>query len=338
MFFMPTSLNAHLFQMLEDALASLAPLLGDVSVREIMVNGEDNVWIERRGALHRYETRFSGREAGNAIRILATLADSEIGIGHGALLDASISGLRVSAVLAPVATRGHALCIRKHAGVVCRIEDYVSEEAHLPVASMPTTSLAGEFHAPRRIAHILQQWVEGRKNILVSGGTSTGKTTFLNALIRAIPSSERLVVIEDTPELSVEIPNFVSFEAHAGFGVTVRDLVRQTLRFRPDRIVVGEVRGGEAFDLLQAMNTGHSGCLGTLHANSAVDALYRLEQMVLQNGIDWPASSIGRQIAGCIDGVVHLGRVSGARRIVDMAQVEGYRDGVYRMQSLLQAA
>ena len=335
---MPTALNAHLFQMLEDALTNLAPLLGDPGIREIMVNGEDNVWIERRGTLERYPTRFSGQDAANAIRIMATLADSDIGGGHGVLLDAAISGLRISAALHPVATRGHALCIRKHSGVSCRIEDYFPEGVPTQDCLVRGPSLIGEFHPSGRLEHVLGQWIEGRKNILVSGGTSTGKTTFLNALMRAISPSDRLVVIEDTRELVVEVPNFVAFEAHPGLGVSLRDLVKQTLRFRPDRIVVGEVRGGEAFDLLQAMNTGHSGCLGTLHANGPADALCRLEQMVLQSGIDWPAASIGRQIAGSIGGVVHLARVGGARRIVDVVQVEGYRDGVYRTQSLLQAA
>ena len=334
---MTTALNTHLFQMLDDAFTRLSPLLGDAAVREIMVNGEDNVWIERSGRMERYETSFSGKEAGNAIRILATLADREIGAGQGVLLDASLSGLRVSAVMFPVATRGHALCIRKHAGVSCQLEDY-APDGILPSVPAVASDSWGEFRSPRNLESVLRQWIETKKNVLVSGGTSTGKTTFLNALIRAMPPEERLVVIEDTRELSVELPNFVSFEAHEGHGVTVRDLVRQTLRFRPDRIVVGEVRGGEAFDLLQAMNTGHAGCLGTLHANSAQDALYRLEQMVMQSGIDWPSSSIARQIAGCIDGVIHLGRIGGARRIVDVVRVEGHRDGAYQTRSLLQAA
>ncbi|MDE1982799.1 MAG: CpaF family protein [Betaproteobacteria bacterium] len=334
---MTTALNTHLFQMLDDAFTRLSPLLGDATIREIMVNGEDNVWIERSGRMERYETAFSEREAGNAIRILATLADREMGAGHSVLLDASLSGLRISAVMFPVATRGHALCIRKHAGVSCRLEDYAPDGASLSV-STAAADPAGEFRFPGGLGSILKQWIETKKNVLVSGGTSTGKTTFLNAMIRAMSPEERLVVIEDTRELTVELPNFVSFEAHEGHGVTVRDLVRQTLRFRPDRIVVGEVRGGEAFDLLQAMNTGHAGCLGTLHANSAQDALYRLEQMVMQSGIDWPSTSIARQIAGCIDGVIHLGRVGGARRIVDVVRVEGHRDGAYQTRSLFQAA
>ncbi|MDE2344810.1 MAG: CpaF family protein [Betaproteobacteria bacterium] len=333
---MTTALNTHLLEMLDDALAKLSPLLGDAAVREIMVNGEDNVWIERSGNLERHAISFSGKEAGNAIRILAALADREIGAGQGVLLDASFSGLRVSAVMFPVATRGHALCIRKHAGMTCRLEDYAPDEAGRS-ARGGAAEPSPQFQQSGRLEIIVRQWVESKKNVLVSGGTSTGKTTFLNAMIRAMPPAERLVVIEDTRELTVELPNFVSFEAHEGHGVTIRDLVRQTLRFRPDRIVVGEVRGGEAFDLLQAMNTGHAGCLGTLHANSAQDALYRLEQMVMQSGIDWPSSSIARQIAGCIDGVVHLGRVGGARRIVDVVRVEGHQDGAYQTHSLLRS-
>jgi Flp pilus assembly CpaF family ATPase len=335
---MNNDMNEHLAAMLQDAFSRLMPLLDDATIREVMVNGEDNVWIERDGRLEKTACRFSGNDARNAIQILATMTDREVGMRAGeALFDAAFSNMRVSAVLSPIATQGHALCIRKLAGVTKSLSDYLPEYSTTALnRTAPDQDLEGDFRIPEMVHGRLQQWVNTRMNILVSGGTSTGKTTFLNALIRIMPAADRLITIEDTRELIVELPNHVSFEANASLAVTVRDLVRQTLRFRPDRIVVGEVRGGEAFDLIQAMNTGHDGCLGTLHANSAFDALGRLEQMVMQCGVDWSSEAIARQIASCIDGVIHLSRIGGVRQIENMIQVEGYRNGAYQTQTLLQ--
>ncbi len=337
---MNNDMNAHLTVMLQDAFSRLMPLLDDPAIREVMVNGKDDVWIERNGGLEKTACRFSSNDARNAIRILGTMTDREVGMRAGeALFDAAFSSMRISAVLSPIAIRGHALCIRKLAGVTKSLSDYLPESAAAYQVPAPEAKdWAQDFRIPQRVHERLLQWVRARMNILVSGGTSTGKTTFLNALIRVMPATDRLVTIEDTQELIVDLPNHVSFEANASLAVTVRDLVRQTLRFRPDRIVVGEVRGGEAFDLIQAMNTGHDGCLGTLHANSAFDALGRLEQMVMQCGVDWPAEAIARQIGSCIDGVIHLSRMDGVRQIENMIQVEGYRDGAYQTQTLLQRA
>ncbi|MHB8354706.1 MAG: CpaF family protein [Burkholderiales bacterium] len=335
---MNNDMNEHLAAMLQDAFSRLMPLLDDASIREVMVNGEDNVWIERDGQLEKTACHFSRNDARNAIQILATMTDREVGMRAGeALFDAAFLNMRVSAVLSPIATQGHALCIRKLAGLTKSLSDYLPDS---PSAS-PSGSSADQvwdedFRIPEIVHDRLHHWVNTRMNILVSGGTSTGKTTFLNALIRVMPATDRLITIEDTRELIVDLPNHVSFEANASLAVSVRDLVRQTLRFRPDRIVVGEVRGGEAFDLIQAMNTGHDGCLGTLHANSAFDALGRLEQMVMQCGVDWSAEAIARQIASCIDGVIHLSRIGGVRQIENMIQVEGYRNGAYQTQTLLQ--
>lgn len=337
---MNNDMGRHLTAMLQDAFSKLMPLLDDSAIREIMVNGENDVWIEREGQLEKTPCQFSRHDARNAIQILATMADREVGIRAGeTLLDAAFGNMRVSAVLAPIAIQGHALCIRKLAGVSKALSDYFPTATTVCHATLSTDQTWSEsFHIPEMLHCRLLQWVNTRMNILVSGGTSTGKTTFLNALIRVMPAMDRLITIEDTRELIVDLPNHVSFEANASLSVTVRDLVRQTLRFRPDRIVVGEVRGGEAFDLIQAMNTGHDGCLGTLHANSAYDALGRLEQMIMQCGVDWSSGAIARQIASCIDGVIHLSRIGGVRQIENMIQVEGYRDGTYQTQTLLQQA
>jgi pilus assembly protein CpaF len=335
---MNTALNEHLDQMLRDAFAPLKPLLDNPFIREIMVNAESDVWIEREGRLTPVQQSYSPHEARNAIHILASMAGRDVG-SHGGhyLLDAAFSGMRISAVLPPIAVRGHALCIRKLSGVTKSLSDYLPEPPVIgPDAAGPESGLAARFHVPGPVLELLTHWVAQRRNILVSGGTSTGKTTFLNALIRVMSPADRLVVIEDTRELIVDLPNHVAFQANPALGVSLRDLVRQSLRFRPDRIVVGEVRGGEAFDLVQAMNTGHDGCLGTLHANSALDALSRLEQLVMQSGVEWGNEAIARQIAGCVDGVIHLSRRNGIRQIENMIRVEGYRDGEYRTQSLFQ--
>ena len=335
---MNNDMNEHLAMMLQDAFSRLMPLLDDPSIREVMVNGEDNVWIEREGRLEKTTCRFSSNDARNVIQILATMTDREVGKRAGeTLFDAAFSNMRISAVLSPIATQGHALCIRKLAGMTKSLSDYLPEYlTAIPNRNAPSLEWDENFRVPEMVHGRLQQWVNSRMNIIVSGGTSTGKTTFLNALIRVMPAADRLITIEDTRELIVDLPNHVSFEANASLAVTVRDLVRQTLRFRPDRIVVGEVRGGEAFDLIQAMNTGHDGCLGTLHANSAFDALGRLEQMIMQCGVDWSSEAISRQIASCIDGVIHLSRMGGVRQIENMIQVEGYRNGSYQTQALLQ--
>lgn len=328
-------MSTSLFAMLQAAFSPLWDLMQDPDVREIMVNGENAVWVERSGTMLPVACRFSSREARNAITLLFTMARQESGKAtkSGFFLDTLFLHMRVSAVLFPVSRHGDVLCIRKLGGARHDLKGFLCAPrlpAHEDVAALPTTG-----HEEDR--PVLMDWLSQGYNILVSGSTGSGKTSFLNALLAALPATQRLVLIEDTHELSVPTPNHVSFEANPALGISIRDLVRQSLRFRPDRIVVGEVRGGEAFDLLQAMNTGHAGCMGTLHANNAPEAMRRLEQMVLQAGVQWPVEAVAQQVAQCIHGVVHLKREKGRRYIESMIRMEGYHNGKYQFSVVHQS-
>ncbi|NDU86598.1 MAG: CpaF family protein, partial [Ferrovum sp.] len=321
--------SSHLESMLYDALGALGGLLADDSVREIMVNGPNQVWVEQRGCLLPLGLKFSAQDGFNVIHVVAALAARDAGFSSASrVLDAAFSHWRISAVLPPVAVLGPALCIRKHGAEIFPLRRFSVPDGGLPT---PETFCSEEVFREDELLDRLISWLVKGRNLLVSGGTGTGKTALLNALIAQIPKDQRLVVIEDTHEIKLDCPNHVIFEAIPSAGVTLRDLVRQALRFRPDRIIVGEVRGPEAFDLLQAMNTGHSGCLGTLHANSSEDALQRMVQLVLQAGMGWSEEAIARQVGRSVQGVVHLARVRGVRFIQQLQQVEGYDNGRYQL-------
>ena len=228
------------------------------------------------------------------------------------ILDARLpDGSRVAAVIPPCSVGGTTLTIRKFQSRFFTLDELVK-----------VGMLTHAMHQELRTA------IDSRQNILLSGGTSTGKTTLLNALGAVLPRHERVVTIEDTAELHIEQPNIVRFEARRAQGgrpsVSVRDLLKATLRHRPDRIVVGEVRGGEAYDLLQALNTGHAGSLSTIHANSASQALARLASCVLQSGIEMPYTALRLQIANAIGVVVHVGRRRGQRVVEQIMSIEGY--------------
>lgn len=344
---MRTSEN-HFNEMLQEVWGNLRPLLADPEIGEIMVNGPNIVWVEKQGLMHPIPMQFSTQAAWNLIQILACLGHQGPNAqAHGALLDVALPQLRVSVVRQPIAVRGHALCIRKHthssrpltdylASVPSGIRSDVVSGASNPAPDCASDQSARGFDTSQEdvssALEILVPWIERRRNILVSGATSSGKTSFLSALLALLPAEERVITIEDTCELHMDQANCVVFEANESLSISLRDLVRQSLRFRPDRIVVGEVRGKEAFDLLQAMNTGHAGCMGTLHANSAEDALLRLEQMILLQGGQWPHAAIKQQIAACIDGVVHLHRSRGKRQIAQIIEIRGYRHGKYEIE------
>ncbi len=332
---MDSFMSTSLFSMLQAAFSPLWDLMQDPDVREIMVNGEHAVWVERSGTLLPVECRFSAREARNAITLLFTMARQASGktTTSGFWLDTIFLHMRVSAVLFPVSRNGDVLCIRKLGGARHDLKGFLWTSSLPAPGDVAIRSRSGSEEG----SPVLMDWLDQGDNILVSGSTGSGKTSFLNALLCALPETQRLVLIEDTHELSVPTPNHVSFEANPALGISIRDLVRQSLRFRPDRIVVGEVRGGEAFDLLQAMNTGHAGCMGTLHANNAPEALHRLEQMVLQAGVQWPVEAVAQQVAQCIQGVVHLKREKGRRYIDSMIRVEGYHNGKYRFSVVHQS-
>jgi pilus assembly protein CpaF len=318
---LPQSALAKVVNEVSDAVVGLGPiefLLKDPDVTEVMVNGPDDVYVERRGRLERVGDRlFEGEEAVLHVieRIVAPLG---LRVDESSpWVDARLSnGSRVHAIIPPLSLRGPTLNIRKFA----------------PVPFTPEDLVARGTLGPRMLA-FLGACVRGRANIVVSGGTSSGKTTLLGVLSAFVPDGERLVTIEDAAELRLAKPHVIGLEARPpnveGKGeVTVRDLVRNALRMRPDRIIVGEVRGGEALDMLQAMNTGHDGSLSTAHANSPRHLLWRLETMALMSDVDLPAAHVRDQVASAVDVVVQMARLRDGRRVVfEIASVEGLRDG-----------
>lgn len=305
-------------------LGPLEDLLADETVTEIMVNGPHQVYVERGGRLQLTDLQFSDDASVFAIieRIVAPLGrridESQ------PYVDARLSdGSRVNAIIPPLALSGPSITIRKFAKKKLTVEDFIR---------------FGTWSA--NAAQFLDVCVKLRKNIVVAGGTGSGKTTLLNLLSSFIPASERIVTVEDAAELKLEQPHVVRLEARPpnveGKGaVTIRDLVKNCLRMRPDRIIVGECRGGEALDMLQAMNTGHDGSLTTVHANSPRDVISRLETMVLMSGMELPSRAIREQIASAIDIIVHESRLAdGSRKVTAITEVTGLEGQQIVMQDL----
>jgi len=305
-------------------LGPLEPLLSDPDVNDILVNGAENVWIDRDGKLYPSTARF--KDDRHLLHIINRVA-SRVGrrIDESSpIVDARLpDGSRVNAIIPPLSLEGPILSIRRFRPTPFVLEDLVNR---------------GTLSKP--MAEFLIAAVKARLNILVSGGTSAGKTTVLNVLSGYISQEERIITIEDTAELRLQQRHVVRLESRPanveGQGtVSQRDLVKNALRMRPDRIVVGEVRGPEALDMLQAMNTGHEGSLTTLHANTARDALSRLETLVLLSGIDLTQRSIREQIASAFDLIVQVKRVSdGNRKVVSVSEVTGLQEDVISMQEL----
>ncbi len=305
-------------------LGPLEPLLADDAVREIMVNGPDAIFTERSGRITRAAHRFSGETALRGIvdRIVAPIGRRVDDASP--MVDARLpDGSRVNVVVAPLALRGTAVTIRRFGKRRPSAQDMLD---------------GGTLS--RDMLEFLRVCVGHRRNMIVSGGTGSGKTTLLNVLSSLIPREERVVTIEDSAELAFDHPNLVALETRPrnmeGRGeITVRDLVRNALRMRPDRIVIGECRGGETLDMLQAMNTGHDGSLSTVHANSPRELLSRLEVMVLMSGVELPVHAIREQIAASVHVVVHQARFpSGARRITRITEVTGISAGVVQTQDI----
>lgn len=305
-------------------LGPLEPLLSDHSVSDILVNGHGSVYVERHGKLQRTDVRF--RDDQHLLNIIDRIVSS---LGRridesSPLVDARLKdGSRVNAIIPPLAIDGPSLSIRRFA------VDLLSAES---LAQMGTLTPA--------IALVLKAIVRGRLNVLVSGGTGTGKTTMLNVLSSFIPHNERIVTIEDSAELQLQQPHVVRLETRPanieGRGeVNQRELVRNSLRMRPDRIVIGEVRGAEALDMLTAMNTGHDGSLTTIHANTARDALGRIENMVSMTGATFPIKALRQQIASAIDVVIQLERQEdGRRRLVSVQEINGMEGEIITMTEI----
>jgi len=300
------------FDVILPFLRPIAHLILDPDISEIMVNGSKRVFVERAGVLeHVPDVQVDERNLKVAVKNIARALGDDVSEDKPILDSRLPDGSRVAAVFPPCSLGGTTLTIRKF-----QTRFFTADEL-VRIGTMP-----------RMVLMELRLAIDRRENILISGGTSTGKTTLLNALAAFLPPDDRICLIEDTAELQIDSPNVVRFEARRQQGdlpaVTIRDLLRATLRHRPDRIVVGEVRGAEAFDLLQALNTGHAGTLSTIHANSAVQALTRLASCVLQSGVELPYQAIRHQIADSIDYVLHLARHGGARLVTELLHVDGY--------------
>lgn len=296
----------------------LDSIISDDSITEVMINGPDNVFIEQNGRLFKLDKQFeSQRRLEDIIQRIVGLAGREVNQANPICDTRLPDGSRVNVVLPPIALCGPTLTIRKFSKTPMTIEKLIEYGS-----------------ITREIADKLELFVRAKYNIFISGGTGSGKTTFLNALSNYIPKDERVITIEDSAELQITgIDNLVSLETRnanaAGAGqITIRDLIKTSLRMRPERIVVGEVRGGEALDMLQAMNTGHDGSLSTGHANSTEDMLSRLETMVLQGAAGLPLEAIRQQIASAVDIIIHLSRLRDkSRKTMEITEVVGYEPG-----------
>ena len=310
-----------------DDVLGLGPLqrfLDDPTVTEVMVNGPDNLYVEQNGKLTRTSTKFdSDDQLRRVIERIVTKVGRRIDEASP-LVDARLAdGSRVNAVIPPLAFTGPTLTIRKFSADPFKVNDLIEFGTLTP-----------------DMAELLRACVEARLNVIVSGGTGTGKTTLLNVLSGFIPEDERIVTIEDAIELQLQQEHLVRLESRPpnieGKGeVNIRDLVRNSLRMRPDRIVVGEVRGGESLDMLQAMNTGHDGSLSTIHANSPRDAIARLETLVLMAGMELPLRAIREQIASAVDLIVQLSRLrDGTRRVTAVTEVHGMEGQTVTMQDV----
>jgi pilus assembly protein CpaF len=305
-------------------LGPIEPLLKDPTITDILINGHNSVFVERYGVLEHTNVRF--KDERHLLRIIQKIVSA---VGRridesSPMVDARLAdGSRVNAIVHPLAIDGASMSIRKFARVP------ISMDRLIEIGSVPA-----------QVAEVLKAVVKSRRNVLISGGTGSGKTTMLNAMSAFVDNRERIVTIEDSAELQLQQEHVVRLETRPanieGKGeITQRELVKNALRMRPDRIIVGEVRAGEAFDMLQAMNTGHDGSMTTVHANTARDALSRVEQMIGMSGIDIPARSARAQISSALNVVIQIGRLSdGRRKLLSLSELTGMEGDVVTMQEI----
>lgn len=304
----------------------LQDLVDDTHITEIMINGPKYIFIERDGRLYQSDLQFESEEQLQNVIQQIVAGCNRVVNEASPIVDARLqNGSRVNVVLNPVALNGPIVTIRRFPDKPIMMEDLISFGS-----------------ITKEVCEWLQKLVRAKYNIMISGGTGSGKTTFLNALSYYIPEDERIITIEDNAELQIlGLPNLVRMEKRNAnvegcSEITIRDLIKTSLRMRPDRIIVGEVRGGEAFDMMQCMNTGHDGSMSTGHANSSRDMLSRLENMVLM-GIEIPLTAIRQQIASGVDIIVHLGRLRDkSRKVLEITEVMGYEEGQILLEPLYQ--
>ena len=306
-------------------LGILDEILADDTITEVMINGPKNIFVEKNGQVFRINRKFeSEKHLEDVIQKIVGKAGKEVNQANPIVDTRLPDGSRVNVVLPPVSLSGPIVTIRKFSKTPMTVEQLIRYGSITP-----------------DVAVVLQRLVRAKYNIFISGGTGSGKTTFLNALSNFIPGDERIITIEDSAELQIRnIQNLVSLETRnantSGKGeITIRDLIKSALRMRPERIVVGEVRGAEALDMLQAMNTGHDGSLSTGHANSTKDMLSRLETMVLQGNAGLPLPAVRQQIASAIDIIIHLSRLRDkSRKTMEITEVLGCKDGEIQLNPL----
>lgn len=306
-------------------LGILDEVLADDTITEVMINGPENIFVEKNGQVFRINRKFeSEKHLEDVIQKIVGKAGKEVNQANPIVDTRLPDGSRVNVVLPPVSLSGPIVTIRKFSKTPMTVEQLIRYGSITP-----------------DVAVVLQRLVRAKYNIFISGGTGSGKTTFLNALSNFIPGDERIITIEDSAELQIRnIQNLVSLETRnantSGKGeITIRDLIKSALRMRPERIVVGEVRGAEALDMLQAMNTGHDGSLSTGHANSTKDMLSRLETMVLQGNAGLPLPAVRQQIASAIDIIIHLSRLRDkSRKTMEITEVLGCKDGEIQLNPL----
>lgn len=308
-------------------LGLLDSIIKDDNITEVMINGPSHIFIEKSGRLiHLDQTFEDERQLEDVIQKIVGLAGREVNQANPIVDTRLPDGSRVNVVLPPISMKGATVTIRKFSKRPMTVEQLLKYGS-----------------ITQEVAHVLELLVRAKYNIFISGGTGSGKTTFLNAVSNFIPKDERVITIEDSAELQITgVDNLVSMETRnantSGSGaITIRDLIKSSLRMRPERIIVGEVRGGEALDMLQAMNTGHDGSLSTGHANSTHDMLSRLETMVLQGAEGLPLEAIRQQIASAVDIIIHLSRLRDkSRKTMEISEILGYENGVIQVNPIYQ--
>ena len=322
------SVPRHVFeQTVASLFAPVASFLEGDDISEIMINGHDEIYVEKHGRLHLTGSQFTSQhDLTSALRNLAQFVGRELN-PRNPILEARLpDGSRVEAIIPPAAPCGPMVCIRRFQRKQLTLERLIELDA-----------------IPLDAARLLLSVVERRDNLVVAGGSGSGKTTLLNTLASLAPVDQRVVVIEDSRELRLGLPHVVHLEAQPADargrgGVSIRELLKATLRMRPDRIVIGEIRGGEALDLIQAMTSGHRGCLSTVHATLPIDTLSRLETMALMSDVDVPLNVLRLQVASAIDTIVQVSRRSdGSRCVTHVSEVQGYdRQSGYRIDHLFE--
>ena len=319
---------------LDHLMLPIQSALNDHSVTEIMINGPDQIWLEREGQLSKVTAKLPDLGVTAAIKLLASLSKTD-SLEQNGTLEGHWRGWRVTAILSPVSRDSSCICLRRHRSTALDLSEWkirpswaVHEAVQSEQSYLSKTHIDSQKIRPHHFEWIMNQ----AQGVLISGSTGSGKTTFLGSLMAQLPETERVICLEDTPELPTVCSHQLRLVARRGH--SVRSLLRLALRLRPDRIVIGEVRGAEAFDMLQAMSTGHAGCMGTIHASSAMGALLRMEQLILTAQLDWPINAIRLQLAEWIRVLVHLSRDVHGRFIREALLVEGVEKGKFIVSKL----